>query len=319
MFNRTFYTLQAKKALWFTSMLAMTAFALINSALTPFTMLGLSLGIGAFHTIYLMPRNFAYAALTYFPLIALFTPFALPFSFGFVGTRAMNNSKPSEVINTHKLSEAEHEDLKIFNKLSKKTGISIKEINVRETDSKISSPQASAAGGIANHTINVSKNLITLLTPKERKAVYAHEYGHLKNWDFLSHILTRFLWQLTFSVSVASFSTLSLGGAIALCSVASMSYYAISQIDELLADCYSAQHSNPKELISALEKITSYKIESKISLVDIAQLLIEGPKYLMGMTTHPSLEIRKSYLTSYAEEKEAAKEKNLRATAGLRT
>jgi len=318
MFNRTFYNLQAKKALWFTTMLTVTGFTLINTTLAPITILGLSLGIGTFHLLSLLPTIGMSLVLLTAPFIALFTPVALTFNLGFLGIlahRIMGKSKIDEAFQkTHTMGEAE--DLDLMSKLEKKTNVYVSKKEVCDIDPKKLPPNASAVGGFANNTIYVFSNLMkSPFTRKEKKAVYAHEFGHLKHWDFLTKLATSFLWYTTIAGSLLSFN---LPIAIAISSVASLSYYAVSQIDELLADCYSAQHSNPEALMSALQKLVDYKTEksgAKQSLWSKTKSSLHSFQNKIGMSTHPSCEIRKSYLASYAEEKQAAKEEYLRTTA----
>ena len=318
MFNRTFYKLQTKKALWGSSMLAIAAYTIINTTLALPTLIGFSLGVGMFSILPLLPTAIAGLVLLASPFIALTTPYALAFNLGFLGIIAHRIMQPSHIKeafkNIHPLGKKEEEeDLAILQKLENKIKISIHHKKVCNVEGK--KPNAAALGGFVNNTIYIFSNLMKdPFTLKERKAVYAHEFGHLKHWDFLTRTTTNFLWYTTVGLSLASFS---LPIAIIIGSAVSISYYAISQIDELLADQCSAQYANPKALISTLEKLVNYKenkpTHEKKSLWDKANSSLSLFKKATGMISHPDVSIRKAYLSSYAKEKQSVKTHKLNA------
>lgn len=324
MFKRSYYTLQAKKLFWLSSLTGLTVFAFLNSTLAPMTLLGLGLGVGAFHLMPLLPPWCAGLLILGSPILALFTPFALAFNLSFLGLfgqRIMDASQVTEAMkNTHKLGEKEtdQEEIKIIDKLQKKTNIKVDKLTVCDVDPKKFMPNAAAASNLISNSVFIFSNIMQHpFKPKERKAVYAHELGHLKNLDSFTHTLTSCLWYLTVGFVATSFY---LPYAIGLAALASLCYYSVSQTDELLADLHSAQYSNPKQLISALNKLVQYKEnlprpKTEQSLWKKTKTSLNNFKRHMGLCSHPKVSLRNEYLESYAIEKEATKRDKLRPGA----
>ncbi|MCS5707381.1 M48 family metalloprotease [Candidatus Berkiella cookevillensis] len=195
--------------------------------------------------------------------------------------------------------------------LEKKTKITVKDKTVCEVDESFA-PNAAAAGGFNEQKIYVFSNILKApFTRKEKKAIYAHEFGHLKHKDFLAGSASRFLYWTTAIFALNAFSL-----PVALFSIfaANIAYYAISQVDELLADWHCAQYANPKALGSALDKIVNIaeqikdnKPKKEKGLLDTPKSYLNSFKRKAGMYSHPSVAVRKSYLDTYDAEKQLLK------------
>ncbi|MCS5707382.1 hypothetical protein CC99x_000545 [Candidatus Berkiella cookevillensis] len=88
MFNKTFYILQTKKALWFGALTALATYALMATTLTPVLFYGLLAGITTFHLLPLLPTKTSGSLIVFSPLLILFTPIALGYNLAFMGLLA---------------------------------------------------------------------------------------------------------------------------------------------------------------------------------------------------------------------------------------
>lgn len=316
MFQRTFYTLQAKKALWFAAFATLATYTLMATTLTPILLYGLLAGITAFHLLPLVPPIITGVLIAFSPLLILFTPIALGYNLAFIGLMAnallLGNEKMLQALkHTHAMGAQEKEDHELMQKLEKKTKITVKNKEICEVDESFA-PNAAAVGGFSEQKIYVFSNILKApFTRKEKKAVYAHEFGHLKHKDFLAESASRFLYWTT---AVFALSAFSLPVALLFVFAANIAYYAISQINELLADWHCAQYANPKALGSALDKIidSAEKIKANESkkekgLLDTPKSYLNSFKRKVGMHSHPSVAVRKSYLDTYDTEKQLLK------------
>jgi Zn-dependent protease with chaperone function len=152
--------------------------------------------------------------------------------------------------------------LKNFEELLKRYGIS-KNITVFGVD--IDSPNAIAVGGIYPlQFICLDKNFLTHLTEEESKAVFFHEYGHIKYW----HILCFFLMEssiLIFAIFLIGFLEEAFMGIhkqiitlIGLMAVNSLRFYVYGYIAiqfEHQADLYAARQIGKDHIISSLKKL----------------------------------------------------------------
>lgn len=322
MFNRAFYTLQAKKVLWVATMVTLAALAVVNASvstwLSPIFMIGMVVGIAVYHLSPHLPQR---AKGLGFPLLAPLISFAMPgtmsFCLGYFGLMiylTMSADNHSNVFNnTHKMGAAEAADLEILEKLERKTKITCHSKSICEVDEKKFAPNAGAAWLYDGNVISIFSNMLTSgLTLKERKAIYAHEFGHIHQRDSLLHSTTKFLYWMTAACAYFAFS---LHIALIVHFVSSLSYYAISQIDELLADQFSARHANPLALSSGFDKleqigkdlVTKAKATTTSAISTSPRTIRYSIKQAVGMISHPSHELRKAYLNEYATEKRIAK------------
>lgn len=314
MYNRAFYTLQVKKAVWYVAMGSLAYFTLVSTPLAPLTIVGIAAGISLPHLMPFMPTVLGGMIILLSPLLASLTSIAVPFNLGFFGIiahRIMTGGKMVEALKkTHIMGDAEKTDLETIKKLENKTNIKIDVKKICEVDAKKFSPNAAASGGYENSIYIFSNILKAPFTRKEKKAVFAHEFGHIKHHDSLAHSVTSFLFWTTAAVSLFSFSF-----PLALLAVigSKYCYYAISQIDELLADQFAAQHANPRALISSFDKLKAaakpirQRERRERTLLQWPKAILHSVDRAVGMTSHPTVKVRKSYLEAYAAEKATAK------------
>jgi len=316
MFNRTYYVLQAKKLGWL-SVLATTAIlSILQAPVMPLTLMGLLLGVSALQILPLFNKTISTLFLLTTPLLVLATPIALPFNVGFLGLIAYRLSSSDKITKalekTHAMGDKEKDDLAQVEKLERKTGIKVAEKHICEVDAKKFSPNAAASGGLANHEIYIFDNILKApFTAKEKKAVFAHEFGHLKNKDFLATVTSNLLYWNTIACAFFAFSA---PVALLIALTAHFASYGVSQACELLADQFAAEHANPRQLMGALDKIVAQK--KIIDTNNKEHGLWERPKSLLndlkrktGMISHPAAAVRKSYLAGYAIEKDAVKQR----------
>lgn len=325
MFNRTFYILQTKKALWFGALTALATYALMATTLTPVLFYGLLAGITTFHLLPLLPTRIGETLTWLSPLLMLLTPIALGYNLAFIGLMAnifffTDKKMLLAFAHTHAFGDKEKEDNELMQKLEQKTKLTVKYKTVCEVYQRFA-PNVFAIGGFNNQEICVYSNILEApFTRKEKKAIYAHEFGHLKHKDFLAGSASSFLYWTTAIFALNAFSL-----PLALCCVfaANIAYYAISQVNELLADWHSAQYASPKALGSALDKIKdiakkikahkpvlsimSYPQKKEKGLLDTPKSYLNAFKRKAGMYSHPSVAVRKSYLDTYDAEKQLLK------------
>lgn len=120
--------------------------------------------------------------------------------------------------------------------------------------------------------IAISEGILEYLEPDERKAVVAHELGHIVHYDFAVMAVATTLLMILYEIYVWGRRTLESseegrkeGRAIILAAIAFLSYifYIIgryivlylSRVREYYADEFSARKTSPKSLASALIKI----------------------------------------------------------------
>lgn len=120
-----------------------------------------------------------------------------------------------------------------------------------------------------NARIVVTEGIFKYLDDNEISSVYAHELGHIKNRDFIIMTLASIMIQLLYEIFIISKNLSKSGsrkkgsGAIAVVAIISYVFYIIGQyillylsrIREYYADEFSAKHTHPNYLSSALIKI----------------------------------------------------------------
>lgn len=316
MFNSTFYRLQAKKALWFGAFAALAAYTVMTAAIAPILLYGLLAGITSFHLLPLLPARATGALIVFSPLLVLLSPMALGYNLAFIGlianTLLLGDKKMFKALkHTHPMGNKEKEDLELMQKLERKSKITVKNKTICDVDESFA-PNAAAVGGFDEQKIYVFSNILKApFTRKEKKAIYAHEFGHLQHKDFLAGTASGFLYWTT---AVFALSAFTLPIALLTIFAANIAYYAISQLDELLADWHSAHYANPKALGNALDKITKIaenirdnKPNKEKGLFDTPKSYLNAFKRTVGMHSHPSVAVRKSYLDMYDAEKQVFK------------
>ncbi|MCS5711617.1 M48 family metalloprotease [Candidatus Berkiella aquae] len=102
------------------------------------------------------------------------------------------------------------------------------------------------------------------ITRKEIVATLAHELGHIANKDSFKKGLHQSLYWIAIILGVCSLSLWGIGLAL----TAHLTWYRLQQTKELMADAYSAQLTDPKDLISFFKKsaILEKKLMEKLSI-----------------------------------------------------
>ena len=183
-------------------------------------------------------------------------------------------------------------------------------------------PNAFATGrNPKNAVVAVTNGILNLLSNEELEGVLAHEMGHVKNRDILiSTIAATLASVITYMAFMARFAMFFGGGrnsegnsnilemillAILAPIAAMVIQFAISRSREFMADEASAKFtSQPKYLISALQKIESYskQIPMRFGNKSTASLFIVNPfsgkRALNFFSTHPTTEDRIKRLQS---------------------
>lgn len=159
-------------------------------------------------------------------------------------------------------------------------------------------PTAFTYGSLPNSArLVVSQGLFTYLEDQEVATVYAHELGHIVNWDFAVMTLASTLVQITYLIYVTA-SRLGRGGgklkdAAATASLVAYVFYIVgtylllflSRTREYFADHFAAETTgNPNALSRALVKI-AYGIVEEGKRNPEPSRLIEGTRAL-GIYDH---------------------------------
>ncbi len=197
----------------------------------------------------------------------------------------------------------------IVEKISKKAGIPKPETYIVDTDV----PNAFATGRSPKHSaIAVTRGLMERLDTDEIEGVLAHEMSHIKNRDTLVSTLAATLaGALTWLAYLfyfgddrerngLSFVLLFLLAPLA----ASLIRLAISRNREYLADQTGAMLSDPLELASALEKISSANGKMKGNKATAHMFIVNpfsGASMMELFSTHPPTEKRIAILRSMAK------------------
>lgn len=321
MFNRVYYTLQAKKTLWFALMVGLTAIAAITAFassawLSPICIIGMAVGIGVYHLRALLPSRIQGSGFPLLaPLISLVMPGTMSFCLGYFGLMlylTMSADKNLDVFkkyHTMGKDAVEDTDLEILKKLEDKTNIKCETKLVCEVDEKNCPPNAGAAWLYDGNVISIFSSMFSAgLSPKERKAIYAHEFGHVNHRDSIFHSVTKCLYWMTAACAYVAFS---FHIALLVHFVSSFSYFAISRIDELLADQFAARHANPLALSSGFDKLDQIgknlsEKAKKPAVSDLPRAIYYVAKRAVGMSSHPPTQLRQAYLKEYATEKRIA-------------
>jgi heat shock protein HtpX len=176
------------------------------------------------------------------------------------------------------------------------------------------SPNAFATGRDPNHAaVCATSGILDMMTDTELEGVFAHELGHVKNYDIrvsmiafaltavislIADILLRLTW-FRGDDRENNQATLLLGlaGAILAPLVATLIQLAISRKREYLADATGALTTRyPEGLASALEKIAQYGRPLKKQNSSTAHLFFANPlrrSALSGLfDTHPPIQER---------------------------
>jgi heat shock protein HtpX len=202
-----------------------------------------------------------------------------------------------------KISSRENPELHgILNRICKKADLPVPPLYMIDTDV----PNAFATGrGPKNAAVAVTRGLMNKLDKKEVEAVLAHEIGHVKNRDTLvstmaatlAGALTWFSYIFIFgdnrNRSIFSYLILFIVAPLA----ATMIKLAISRSREFGADTTGAKLSDPLDLASALEKISSDAKRTPLSGNEsTAHLFIVNPfttgNIIKLFSTHPPTEER---------------------------
>lgn len=313
MFNRTYKKLQAKKIAWFGLMLATSIFTFTQIPMMPVYTTGILLGIGLYHIrSFLPPAPRALLSILTFIFVYV-SSLAIPFSVAYFGLyfhSRISNRKIAEALrNTHEMNSTEQADIDVINKLENKTSIRLTEKIVCDVDETKFSPNAAATRTpIANLLFVYSNLLKSPFTKKEKKAVFAHELGHINEMDSYVKQIASFLY---WSTCTLAFMSLSFPAAAFILVLNQYAYYSIAQSMELLADQFAARHANPQALSQGLRKAKDKAKQIKAAQPDgikkHAEKMLHYFWHKTGMTSHPSLRVRNTYLQEYAAEKTAAR------------
>lgn len=184
-------------------------------------------------------------------------------------------------------------------------------------------PNAFATGRDPKHAaVCATSGILDLMTDTELEGVFAHEMGHVKNYDIrvsmvafaltavislIADILLRLTWfrgnDRENNGGGQVFLILGIVGAILAPLVATMIQLAISRKREYLADATGALTTrNPEGLASALEKIGQYGSTLQRQNTATAHLFFANPLKSGALanlfSTHPPIEKRIAELRS---------------------
>lgn len=178
------------------------------------------------------------------------------------------------------------------------------------------SPNAFATGrNPRSSAVCATTGLLEIMDDNELQGVFAHEMGHIKNYDIrvsmvafaltvvislLADIILRMTWfRSSDNRSESNTFTLVLGVAAAILAplVAALIQAAVSRQREYLADATGALTTRyPEGLASALEKIAAYGKPLKRQNTATAHLFFANPLKAKGLTglfsTHPPIQDR---------------------------
>lgn len=177
------------------------------------------------------------------------------------------------------------------------------------------SPNAFATGrDPKSSAVCATTGLINMMDDNELQGVFAHEMGHIKNYDIrvsmvafaltvvislLADIILRMTWYRSDERSENNNVTLALGIAAAILAplVAALIQAAVSRQREYLADATGALTTRyPEGLASALEKIAAYDKPLKRQNTATAHLFFANPLKPRGLSnlfsTHPPIQDR---------------------------
>lgn len=233
-------------------------------------------------------------------LLGLFAGYAIPICVH----RVFDNPYMIKAWSRKHPIEDRHEEKQLLKELSKKTQIIIDDIFVFSLNTKeLYAPNVFVVGGIfMRNAICIDINLLDSgLTKEERKAIYAHELGHIKYFDSLLSIVTTVLSYMACILAFISVHPLIFMGTL-FASIAAK--YSVRQSCVLLADLHSALHTAPEDLISIL-----YKLEKKCTaiadkkLMDTWRLvrLVKFVRWKYNTLSYPKMSTRLKYLRCYCD------------------
>jgi heat shock protein HtpX len=176
-------------------------------------------------------------------------------------------------------------------------------------------PNAFATGRNPQHAaVCATSGILEIMDDDELRAVFAHEMGHVRNYDIrvsmiaaglamVVSFLADFMLQMTWFRSNDNedngpLGTIFLiGGAILAPFVATLIQLAVTRRREYLADATGAETTHhPEELASALEKIAHYGSATQTQNTATAHLFFANPlrggALLNLFSTHPPIEER---------------------------
>lgn len=139
-----------------------------------------------------------------------------------------------------------------------------------------------------NARIIISRWIITYLIDEERAAVYAHEFGHIKNNDFIIMTIASTLLQILYEIYVAFAKNSKWGNnknkeKLAIIWLISYAFYFVwqyvllylSRVREYFADEFWAKYADPNRLSDALIKIAYW-----ILVTPTNNRLVESTKFI---------------------------------------
>lgn len=164
--------------------------------------------------------------------------------------------------------------------------------------------------------VSISKGLINEFSDKQLKAIIAHEFGHIANEDTITLAYVGILAGLNTNYA---FSAFNLPFALGVAFLGQYGYCNIIQCCELYADQFSAKLTEPRALSRSLEKLYALGGKKELEFYQYPRAYLNKFCKQIGYTTHPSCEVRQSYLRDYHKEKKAffKKERKNVLTIGL--
>jgi heat shock protein HtpX len=223
------------------------------------------------------------------------------------------SSKISLAVNGAKeISETDNPRLwRIVRRLSQEENLPMPRVYVMNDPA----PNAFATGRNPQHAaVCATTGILEIMDDDELRAVFAHEMGHVRNYDIrvsmiaaglamVVSFLANFMLQMTWfrSNDEDNNSPLALvfmiGGAILAPFVATLIQLAITRKREFLADATGAMTTrHPEQLASALEKISQYGSATMVQNTATAHLFfanpLKGGAILNLFSTHPPIEER---------------------------
>ncbi len=170
---------------------------------------------------------------------------------------------PSIIKRIYKLQPV-RKDSKIYKmvkELSKKSGLKTPQVWI----TKNPGPNAFAFGrSQSNANVCVTTGLLDTLNEKEVRAVISHELGHVKHRDMIIMTIASIIPLLMYFIAItfqprgrreSGYGILIFIGAMLARMIGHLMVLWLSRVREYGADAFSAYHTSPKDMMSALAKI----------------------------------------------------------------
>lgn len=232
------------------------------------------------------------------------------------------SSKISLAVNrAHEIQETDNPRLwRVVERLSQEENLPMPRVYIMDDPA----PNAFATGRNPQHAaVCATSGILEIMDDDELRAVFAHEMGHVRNYDirvsmiaaglamvisFLADFMLQMTWFRNNNERDSNQLTLifMIVGAFLAPFVATLIQLAVTRRREYLADATGAMTTqHPEELASALEKIERYGSATRTQNTATAHLFFANPLRGGGLlnlfSTHPPIEERIRRLREMAQ------------------